>query len=121
MVDINAAMSAYNMALNRAHTAISTGRIDNKTAPIMPINPIGGDGESISNPSSFGSLLKTSVQKTEAIQRKAEHLTKLSIAGQADILEVTMAVNDAETTLQSVIQIRDKVVSAYKEILAMPM
>ncbi|MEM6903398.1 MAG: flagellar hook-basal body complex protein FliE, partial [Pseudomonadota bacterium] len=35
--------------------------------------------------------------------------------------DVVMAVNNAEITLQSVVSIRDRVISAYQEILRMPM
>ena len=40
--------------------------------------------------------------------------------GKADLTDVVTAVTNAEMTLQTVTAVRDKVVSAYQEILRMP-
>ena len=44
----------------------------------------------------------------------------LAIAGEADVTDVVMAVTNAETTLQTVVAVRDRVMAAYQEILRMP-
>jgi len=41
-------------------------------------------------------------------------------AGQGDIVQVVNAVNAAELTLETVVAIRDKVISAYQDIMRMP-
>jgi flagellar hook-basal body complex protein FliE len=38
----------------------------------------------------------------------------------SDLLDVASAINNAEMTLQSVVSIRDKVISAYQEVIRMP-
>ena len=43
-----------------------------------------------------------------------------AIKGTADMQDVVMAVSNAETALQTVVAVRDKVVTAYQEILQMP-
>ena len=43
-----------------------------------------------------------------------------AVKGTADIQEVVMAVSNAEVALQTVVAVRDKVVSAYQDILQMP-
>jgi flagellar hook-basal body complex protein FliE len=42
------------------------------------------------------------------------------VAGKADVNDVVTAVTTAEVTLQTVVAIRDKVISAYQDILRMP-
>jgi len=42
------------------------------------------------------------------------------IAGEADLTDVVAAVNSAETTLQVVTGLRDRMIQAYQEILRMP-
>jgi len=52
--------------------------------------------------------------------RAAEKATAAAIAGEADVTDVVMAVTNAETTLQTVVAVRDRVMAAYQEILRMP-
>ncbi|MEJ0043628.1 MAG: flagellar hook-basal body complex protein FliE [Rhizomicrobium sp.] len=42
------------------------------------------------------------------------------VAGQANIVDVVNAVNQAEITLDTVVAVRDKVVAAYQSIMNMP-
>jgi flagellar hook-basal body complex protein FliE len=42
------------------------------------------------------------------------------VAGNVDIRDVVMAVNNAEVTLQTVVAVRDKVIAAYQDIMRMP-
>jgi flagellar hook-basal body complex protein FliE len=41
-------------------------------------------------------------------------------AGKADLVDVVTSVASAETSLETVMSIRDQVISAYQEILRMP-
>ena len=67
----------------------------------------------------FGSLVKAGLQAAVDASKKSETLSKQAIAGKADIREVVTAVNNAELTLQTVVAVRDKVVSAYNDIMRM--
>jgi flagellar hook-basal body complex protein FliE len=69
---------------------------------------------------SFGSLVQEAVKATVDAQKKSEKVSAQAVVGKADMTDVVMAVNNAEMTLQSVVAIRDKVVSAYQEIMRMP-
>lgn len=69
----------------------------------------------------FASLVKGAIK--EAI-RIGEHGERMSIAGindKADLTQVVTAVAEAELTLRTVVNVRDKVITAYREILRMPM
>ena len=51
---------------------------------------------------------------------KAEEVTARAMAGQANVTEVVTALAEAESTLSTVVTVRDRVISAYQEILRMP-
>ncbi len=69
---------------------------------------------------SFSDLVKQAAHSVVEISQKGEEVSKLALAGKADIREVVQAVNNAELTLETVVAVRDKVVNAYNEILRMP-
>lgn len=71
-------------------------------------------------PRSFSTMVTESIQNAIETGRTGESMTRAAIEGKADLRDVVMAVNNAEVTLQTVISIRDKVVSAYESILRMP-
>ena len=69
---------------------------------------------------SFGDVLEKTARDTIGTMRKSENMSALAAVGKADITDVVQAVNNAETMLQTVTALRDKVVTAYQEILRMP-
>lgn len=68
----------------------------------------------------FASLLKGAAQDTVSSLKTAEAGTAAAIAGKADIREVVAAVTNAELTLETVVNVRDKVINAYNDIMRMP-
>lgn len=115
-IDINSALNAYNLSLDRAKKSIDSGVINNELKAVAPVKPVGEHDEN-----SFYNVIKQSVQKVETVHKEAENLSKLAVAGQADMREVALAVTNAETALKSIVGMRDKFLTAYKEILNMPM
>jgi flagellar hook-basal body complex protein FliE len=68
----------------------------------------------------FGSLVQEAIRQAGASANVAEQQGMAVAAGQADIVDVVTAIAAAETQLQTVIAVRDQVISAYQEILRMP-
>lgn len=68
----------------------------------------------------FSDVLRDSVQSAIDTQKNAEQMSMKAVANEADLAEVINAVANAELTLQSVVSVRDKVVSAYQSIIRMP-
>ncbi|MDI9350219.1 MAG: flagellar hook-basal body complex protein FliE [Candidatus Symbiobacter sp.] len=68
----------------------------------------------------FGSMLEQVGKNALDIGEKAESLSAKAITGQAEMTDVVTAVSSAELTLQTVVAVRDKVVTAYQEIMRMP-
>ncbi|MDY0243081.1 MAG: flagellar hook-basal body complex protein FliE [Rhodospirillaceae bacterium] len=98
------AISAYN----QASKSISNGA---SSAP---------DEAGAGLESDFSALLKAGAKTAIEAAKTGEEQSKLAIAGKADIRDVVTAVNNAEVTLQTVVAVRDKVISAYSDILKMP-
>ena len=69
---------------------------------------------------SFGELLQSIKTDAIAAGKGEEKQTMLAAAGQANITDVVTAVSAAEVTLQAVTAVRDRVISAYQEIMRMP-
>jgi len=69
---------------------------------------------------SFLDLVKGAAQGAIENIGKGERVSAAAAVGKADLLEVVSALSNAEVTLQTVVTVRDKVVSAYQEIMRMP-
>lgn len=70
--------------------------------------------------SGFGQFLSNAIKDSADTIRNGEKLATQHMAGKADIVDVVNAVNQAEITLNTVVAVRDKVVSAYQSIMNMP-
>lgn len=68
----------------------------------------------------FGSLVQEAIRQAGASATQAEGQALQVAAGNANIVDVVTAIAAAETQLQTVIAVRDQVISAYQEILRMP-
>lgn len=68
----------------------------------------------------FGALVQEAVREAGRTAQAAEQQSLAVAAGRADIVDVVTAIAAAETQLQTVIAVRDQVISAYQEILRMP-
>jgi|SRR3954467_1390355 len=69
---------------------------------------------------SFVNMVTDSLKSAVQTGREAEELSLKQISGEADLKDVITAVANAEHTLETVVAVRDKVLSAYQEILRMP-
>lgn len=70
---------------------------------------------------SFGDILKTSIQESLNTMRAGEQASAKAVTGEASLQEVVGAITQAELTLETVVAVRDRLVSAYQEIMRMPM
>ncbi len=69
---------------------------------------------------SFSDVLKASLNNAVEAQHKSEAVSAAAVAGKANITDVLQAVTEAEMTLNTVVAIRDKVISAYEQIMRSP-
>lgn len=69
---------------------------------------------------SFAAILEEAGREAVETMKKSERMSAQAVVGQADLTDVVNAVTNAEVTLQTVTTVRDRVITAYQEILRMP-
>jgi len=69
---------------------------------------------------SFGEILGTAMASVVESGKNAEKASMAGVVGKTDPVNVVTAVAETELALETMVSIRDKVVSAYEEILRMP-
>ncbi|GJE56126.1 MULTISPECIES: flagellar hook-basal body complex protein FliE [Methylobacterium] len=68
----------------------------------------------------FGSLLTQALDTVAQTGAKADAQTLSAATGKANVIDVVTAVAESETALQTLVAVRDRVISAYEEIMRMP-
>lgn len=68
----------------------------------------------------FGDLLKAAMSDAVKSSKHAESQMAAQVQGKADLVDVVTAVSSAETSLETVMAVRDQVINAYQEIMRMP-
>lgn len=68
----------------------------------------------------FGDMLKSAMTDAMASTKHAERQMAAQVAGKAELVDVVTAISAAESSLETVIAVRDQVISAYQEIMRMP-
>ncbi|HZS82007.1 MAG TPA: flagellar hook-basal body complex protein FliE [Stellaceae bacterium] len=99
------------MTIGLASAAAAYANAAKPAAPGLAARESGG---------SFGDLLKQAAESAIGTLKEGESVSAQALAGKADISEVVTAVSNAELTLQTVTAVRDRVISAYQDIMRMP-
>ena len=68
----------------------------------------------------FSELLQGVMNSTTQQTRGAETQMAQMVQGQGSLIDVVTAVSSAEASLETVMAVRDQVISAYQEIMRMP-
>jgi len=76
-------------------------------------------GDASAGPS-FGTLLKDAIGAVNQSSRASEAQSQAMAAGKANIVDVVTAVAETEVAVDALVAVRDKVISAYEEIMRMP-
>ena len=95
-----------------------------KIAESMPnISNLGGTSqksENVGGGQDFSSFMKEASENSIETLKSGEAMSMKGITGNADLNDVVSAINSAESTLQLVTTIRDKMIQAYQEVMRMP-
>lgn len=65
----------------------------------------------------FGTLVQGMVTETAGALRTAEQASTDQLAGRGDLVDVVTAIGAAETALDTMVAVRDRVISAYQDIM----
>lgn len=106
-MDPLSAARAYGAAIKQAQTAAREAGSDTDSAAGTTTSP------------DFGKMLQGALEHTMKTTQGAEDMMVQQSQGKAELIDAVTAVSSAETSLQTVISIRDQVISAYQEIMRM--
>jgi flagellar hook-basal body complex protein FliE len=89
--------------------------------PSFPaLGQVAGAGAAGPSTSSFGSLVRDAVESLDATQREAEHEMARAVAGESpDMHKTIIALQTADLSFQFGLQVRNKIVGAFEEIMRM--
>lgn len=97
-----------NQALQRANTQAATG-----PAPVAPPTQDGA--------ASFAATLETALSKVNGAQHQAAELSSAYERGETiDIAKVMLARQEASVGFEATLQVRNKLLTAYRDIMSMP-
>lgn len=108
-VSFSRAAGAYNDALRAAQNILT--KIG---------SPESAGSTQATQGSSFLDMVGSALQGAASTGYKSEAMSMRALAGKADLTDVVTAVSEAETALNTVVAIRDRVINAYQEIIKMP-
>ncbi len=111
-INPNAAAAAYSSSQG----ITGTGKVTNIGAEIS-----GKNGGLIEDGAvSFAEFMKENIQDTVQTMKAGEEMSAKAVTGEAGLTDVVQAVTSAELTLQTVVAVRDRMISAYQDIMRMP-
>ena len=84
------------------------------------IGDLGGGLAKAAGGGDFGDILKSVMGDAVGASKKAEGMMAAQVQGKADLVDVVTAISSAESSLETVMAVRDQVISAYQEIMRMP-
>ncbi len=102
ITSLNHVLAAYGAAQRRGEAAAAATPAPGSAAP------------------RFENLLRAELNGMGEALRGSEAKAVEALSGRASLQQVVEAVTEAELTLQKVTAVRDRVISAYQEIMRMP-
>lgn len=97
--------------------AMGIGKSDGIGGPGLG-GPDGATGAAAAG-TGFGEMVQKLVTDTASSMREAEAASAKQVAGKGDLIDVVTAIGAAETALDTMVAVRDRVVGAYSEIMRM--
>jgi flagellar hook-basal body complex protein FliE len=68
----------------------------------------------------FAAVLDQTIEDTVATTKQGEKAMIDGATGKAELTDVVTAIANAETTLETIVALRDRVITAYQDIMRMP-
>lgn len=90
-------------------SSLAGGGVAGGASPLAA--PKGGD---------FGDMLEQAISGFAEQGRQTDAKAMQAISGKGDVVDVVTAVAESELALDTLVSVRDKVISAYEEIMRMP-
>lgn len=68
----------------------------------------------------FASFLNQSIASVEATGARSDQLAMDMVNGRANVVDMVTAISETEIAIETMVTVRDRVISAYEEIMRMP-
>lgn len=68
----------------------------------------------------FGKMVQEAVETVVDKGREADNKAVGLVEGKTDVIDVVTAISETEVALETMVAVRDRVISAYEEIMRMP-
>ena len=101
-------------------TPLAVAKAYASTQKAMGVDPAEGGGAGAAGVGGFADILKSAMGGAVQASRHAESQMAAQVQGKAELVDVVTAISAAETSLETVMAVRDQVISAYQEIMRMP-
>ena len=85
----------------------------------LPGAPDSTDAAHLGGAPNFGEMLNGVLSDTIQQSRQAESQIVAGVQGKTDLVNVVTAISSAETSLQTVMAVRDQVIAAYQQVMQM--
>jgi flagellar hook-basal body complex protein FliE len=82
-------------------------------------NITGGLNKTEESGPNFGAMLKDAMNAVTEAAHKGDAQAQAVASGKSNMIDVVTAVAETESTFQTLVSVRDKVIAAYEEILKM--
>ena len=100
--------------MNPMLAARAYASVQGAAAPAAPKLPTAAEGPD------FAQVLSRTVGDMVQTSRRAEQAMAAHTQGRAQLVDVVTAVSSAQSSLETVMAVRDQVISAYQEVMRMP-
>jgi flagellar hook-basal body complex protein FliE len=81
---------------------------------------VGGGGKAASiGGADFGQMVQNAINDTISTSQHAEQQMQAHTQGKAALIDVATSISSAQASLETVMAVRDQVISAYQEIMRM--
>jgi flagellar hook-basal body complex protein FliE len=82
--------------------------------------PAGGAASPVQDGPDFGQLVTEAMGDVVSSSRQAESKMAAHVQGKADLVDVVTSISSAQSSLETMMAVRDQVIQAYQSILNMP-
>lgn len=103
-----------NTSLNATHAYNLAQKLTNQTQSAEALQ------KAVDAKPDFSAMVKNGVNSVLDRGQTAETKATAMVNGKADVVDVVTAVAETEVALETMVSVRDRVISAYEEIMRMP-
>ncbi|MGB8601698.1 MAG: flagellar hook-basal body complex protein FliE [Rhizomicrobium sp.] len=107
------------MAVLPAAAAAAYRAAAQMATPASSASAASSTGSNALGAGNFSDFLSSAVKDSISTIKQGENMAAKQVAGKAELIDVVTAVNAAELSLNTVVAVRDKVISAYQTIMSM--